>query len=99
VTLPSVTDLAQLLARSELLTSAQQLEFAGLQTAFAEPRALVGELVRRGWLTPLQANYLLQGRARELSLGPYLLLERLGEGGTGQVFKARHRLMGRLVAL
>jgi serine/threonine protein kinase len=33
------------------------------------------------------------------SLGQYDLLEKLGEGGMGQVFKARHRLMNRVVAL
>jgi tRNA A-37 threonylcarbamoyl transferase component Bud32 len=33
------------------------------------------------------------------SLGQYDLLKKLGEGGMGQVFKARHRLMNRVVAL
>jgi WD40 repeat protein/serine/threonine protein kinase len=33
------------------------------------------------------------------ALGPYLPLELLGEGGLGQVFKARHRQTGKLVAL
>jgi serine/threonine protein kinase len=32
-------------------------------------------------------------------LGQYELLEKLGAGGMGEVFKARHRLMNRLVAL
>jgi serine/threonine protein kinase len=32
-------------------------------------------------------------------LGQYALLEPLGEGGMGQVFKARHRLMDRIVAI
>ncbi len=32
-------------------------------------------------------------------LGQYQLLEKLGEGGMGQVFKARHQLMDRIVAL
>jgi serine/threonine protein kinase/WD40 repeat protein len=64
-----------------------------------EPRALAGELIRRGWLTPYQANQVLQDRAPQLLLGHYVLLERLGEGGMGTVFKARHRLMGRVVAL
>src|SRR6185369_8400922 len=30
---------------------------------------------------------------------PYTVLERLGEGGAGQVFKARHQKMNRIVAL
>src|SRR5262249_25206080 len=32
-------------------------------------------------------------------LGQYDLLEKLGEGGMGQVFKARHRLMNQTVAV
>jgi len=44
-------------------------------------------------------NELFRGHAEELVLGPYLVLERLGSGGTGQVFKARHRRMERIVAL
>src|SRR5262249_48418395 len=35
----------------------------------------------------------------ELVVGEYLLLEQLGEGGMGHVFKARHQLMNRVVAL
>src|SRR5262249_45277996 len=42
---------------------------------------------------------LAQGKAGELRLGPYLLLERIGEGANGQVFKARHTTMDRVVAL
>src|SRR5262249_30983225 len=34
-----------------------------------------------------------------LLLGPYLILDRLGEGGAGQVFKARHQKMNRIIAL
>ena len=36
---------------------------------------------------------------RDLVVGPYVLLERLAQGGTGQVFKARHVHMKRVVAL
>src|SRR5581483_12095403 len=64
-----------------------------------DPRALARELMHRGWLTPYQANQLCLGRGRELLLGPYLVLERLGEGSIGQVIKARHQKMNRLVAL
>jgi serine/threonine protein kinase len=56
-------------------------------------------LIRRDWLTPYQANQLLLGKGENLALGPYRLLERLGTGATGDVFKARHLRMDRLVAL
>src|SRR5581483_8026554 len=63
------------------------------------PQALGRELLQRGWLTPYQANLLLQGRGSDLVLGSYVLLERLGEGAAGQIFKARHQGMNRLAAL
>src|SRR5262249_9859911 len=70
-----------------------------LLRSFTEPVALAKELLKRGWLTPYQVNQLLQGSGQDLVLGPYRLLERLGEGGAGQVFKARHHKMNRIVAL
>src|SRR5262249_43345592 len=33
------------------------------------------------------------------AIGPYILLERLGEGGAGQVYKARHQRMDRIAAV
>lgn len=82
------------------LTPAQLEELdKRLRREHAEVRLLAKELLARGWLTPYQVNQLLQGRGQELVLGPYLLLERLGEGGAGQVFKARHLRMERTVAL
>ncbi|HEY7309019.1 MAG TPA: protein kinase [Gemmataceae bacterium] len=85
---------------SGILSPSQLDECArDLAAQFPEPRAFAGELIQRGWLTPYQVNRLFQDKADELILGPYLLLERLGEGGMGAVFKARHKLMDRVVAL
>ncbi|MGL5095493.1 MAG: serine/threonine protein kinase, partial [Planctomycetia bacterium] len=57
------------------------------------------QLVKIGRLTAYQANCVFHGRFANLSLGDYLLLDKLGEGGMGAVFKALHRRMERVVAL
>ena len=56
-------------------------------------------LVRHHKLTDYQADELLAGRGPALVLGDYVLLGRLGAGGMGQVFRARHRHMNRDVAI
>src|SRR5438105_8475294 len=56
-------------------------------------------LGQRGWLTIYQINQILEGRAKDLVMGPYLIQDRLGQGGLSQVFKARHAQYGWIVAL
>jgi serine/threonine protein kinase/N-acetylneuraminic acid mutarotase len=72
---------------------------AGAAAQSGDAQALARELVERNWITSYQANQLLQGRGAGLVLGPYRVLDKLGEGAMGQVFKARHVGMDRLVAL
>ncbi len=95
----SVPALVRVLRSSRLLRAGQLEELASLEQTFHEPRSLARELLQRNWLTAYQANQVFQGRERNLAFGPYVLLERLGEGGMGTVFKARHQLMDRVVAL
>ena len=56
------------------------------------------KLVRRGQLTGWQVQRLLSGRD-DFQLGSYRLLDLLGRGGMGTVFKAEHVVLGRVVAI
>jgi serine/threonine protein kinase len=57
------------------------------------------EMFRQNRLTKYQAQAIYQRKTRALVMGNYVLLERLGVGGMGQVFKAKHRRMDRIVAI
>ena len=61
--------------------------------------ALARELVKRRKLTKYQAGRIYQGKSNGLVVGNYVLLDKIGEGGMGEVFKAEHRRMKRVVAI
>ncbi len=70
-----------------------------LRSRFSDVRTLAKYLVQRGWLSVFQVNQILVGRAPELVCGPYVIRDRLGEGGVSQVFKAWHTGKNCIVAL
>jgi serine/threonine protein kinase/outer membrane protein assembly factor BamB len=62
------------------------------------PNQIARSLVKRDLLTAWQARQLLAGR-NAFFLGRYKLMERIGKGGMGVVFKAEHAVMERNVAI
>ncbi len=59
---------------------------------------LAAKLVEMGRLNRWQAEQLRAGRSK-FNLGPYQIIDSIGQGGMGQVFKAEHTVMGRVVAV
>jgi formylglycine-generating enzyme required for sulfatase activity/tRNA A-37 threonylcarbamoyl transferase component Bud32 len=95
-----LSDFVEGLRRCGLLRAEQVEDVARRAAATgADPQVIARDIVARGWLTAFQVKMLWKGRGSELFLGQYVLFDRLGEGGMGEVFKARHRRMERDVAL
>ncbi len=61
-------------------------------------RQLADRLVDMGLLNAWQAKQLLDGRTK-FNLGPYQIVDSIGQGGMGQVFKARHYESGCIAAI
>ncbi len=65
----------------------------------ASMKSLIELLVERRRLTKYQGDLIVNGRPDKLVMGEYIVLERLGKGGMGEVYKAYHRRMHREVAI
>src|SRR5947209_6915491 len=55
----------------------------------AGPKELAGFLLQQGMLTRFQADYVIEGRAADLTLAAYTLVDVVGTGTMGAVYKAR----------
>src|SRR5205085_2373152 len=103
-TIPSTADDLVTLIRKADVVEEPRLE-AQLHPLRADPRGpgdarrLAEHLVRQRVLTRFQAEQLLKGRWRGFVLGNYRVLEPVGRGGMGTVYRAVHRHLHREVAL
>src|SRR5262249_14221574 len=85
------------LCQAQLLTPTEaETLHAGPTTS---PRELADLLVHNGYLSSLQAEQAVKGFVQDLVLGPYRLIEEIGQGGMGGVFKAVDSRLKRVVAL
>ena len=87
--------------RSLQLFSSQQVDEIERELLPHYPDAfdLSEYLVQIDWLTAYQRRLLFEERWNELAVGPFQILDRLGEGGASEVFKAWDTVRARVVAL
>ncbi len=64
-----------------------------------DPQEFAKALIRRKLLTKFQATAVCQGMAKSLVFGAYVVLDKIGAGGMGMVYRGQHRRMKREVAI
>ncbi|CAN5257783.1 hypothetical protein BH10PLA2_BH10PLA2_22830 [soil metagenome] len=65
----------------------------------AEPPQLAQFLIEQGILTQFQADRLLQGKTQGFVLGPYIVMDALGTGSMGTVYRAQSKNDGQWYAV
>ncbi len=65
----------------------------------AEPPQLAQFLIDQGILTQFQADRLLQGKTQGFVLGPYIVMDALGSGSMGTVYRAQSKTDGKWYAV
>lgn len=87
------------LRQSGLVTGEQMAKVVHRLPDTNKGAVLARALIEQGLLTRFQAELLLVGRTNGFHLGQYRILDHLGRGGMGRVFKAEHQTMNRVVAI
>jgi response regulator RpfG family c-di-GMP phosphodiesterase len=97
----SVAEFLDRLLGSRLLTADEVDRFLSSQPGLLESDTvtLVEAFMGQGLLTEYQIKRLLSGQTFGLVLGNYRMVEPLGSGGMGDVYKAEHIHMKRAVAI
>jgi len=98
----SLEEFAQHYTQLKLMSAEELAAFQEALPPERRPRDVTGlarELVRADKLTKYQAAAIYQGKTKGLVFGEYTVLDKIGGGEMGKVYKAIHRHMERLVAI
>lgn len=88
--------------RSGLMSQQEMHDYLATFPEEKRPRdvdCLARNLAQDERLSAFQIEMIRKGRAEELVIGDYVMMQSLGQGGMGQVIKAVHRRTGRVVAI
>lgn len=99
---PGLRQFVRTLVESRLMTQAEIDAFRSSLPEGEQPKTgedLAKALYRHHKLTRFQTQAVFQGRTKGLVLGNYVVLDKVGKGGMGHVYKAQHQRMKREVAL
>jgi serine/threonine protein kinase len=85
--------------RASQLLSEDQLDQLQQPIARLDLQAVEDLVLGKEWLTAYQWSRIREGEALGLVLGQYRILDELGRGGFGTVYKAVHNIMNRVAAV
>lgn len=95
----SPAEFVESLSESGLLDDKQVAVLEAFAEAHESSADIASKLVQDGTLTSYQADQILTRGSGPLSLDRYVILDHMGAGGMGVVYKAFHRSMERIVAI
>ncbi|QDU26332.1 Serine/threonine-protein kinase PknH [Anatilimnocola aggregata] len=98
----SLADFMQRLVASQLMTmdvAQRALDELPAEKRPADGKAAAVALAKAGKLTSFQAQAIYQGKHKQLVVAEREILDLLGKGGMGNVYRTRHRRLDRIEAL